>query len=60
MSRKNMMITVFVEGANVYLPAVVELYSGFEDEDADEVARRLFPHLEPHQVYGEMLNSKTT
>jgi hypothetical protein len=55
-----MMITVFVEGANVYLPAVVELYSGFEDEDADEVARRLFPHLEPHQVYGEMLNSKTT
>lgn len=48
-------VSVYLDGANVYLNLNVELHSGYTEEDLNDIARQLFPNLDPYHVYAEIV-----
>ena len=51
-------VSVYLDGANVYLNMNVELHSGYTEGDLNDIARELFPHLDRFNIYAEPTGGK--
>jgi hypothetical protein len=49
---------LYPEGANVRIPFEVELHSGYDEGDLNDVVREMFPHLEGG-AYGELIEENS-
>ena len=50
---------LYPEGANVRIPFEVELHSGYDEGDLNDVVTEMFPHLEKSGCYGEFIEEQT-
>jgi hypothetical protein len=46
---------LYPEGANVRIPFEVELHSGYDEGDLNDIVNEMFPHLEKSDCYGEFI-----
>tara|TARA_B110000238_G_C15853103_1_gene321918 strand:+ start:75 stop:254 length:180 start_codon:yes stop_codon:yes gene_type:complete len=49
---------LYPKGANVRIPFEVELHSGYDEGDLNDVVTEMFPHLEG-SAFGEFVEEKT-
>ena len=49
---------LYPKGANVRIPFEVELHSGYDEGDLNDVVTEMFPHLEG-SAFGEYIEEKT-
>jgi hypothetical protein len=46
---------LYLEGANVRIPFEVELHSGSDEGDLNDIVNEMFPHLQGSDCYGEFI-----
>ena len=50
---------LYLKGANVRIPVEVELHSGYDEGDLNDVVTEMFPHLDKWDCYGEFIEEET-
>ena len=51
-------VILYPKGANVRIPFEVELHSGYDEGDLNDVVTEMFPHLEG-SAFGEFIEENT-
>ena len=55
---REVLVTIFLEEAEVQLQIHVRLYSDYTEEDLHKIVNKLFPHLEEYHIFAELKGEK--